>query len=219
MNNWLLYTSFSSLVFSWLCSLRSLSAGGNRKLRQFSFFLLFVVLGETFGILWTTRLHHLLDLSRNNQWFYNLFHLCSYLFLIYFFYQIIYHQGIRKVIRWLVIPFLLFSAINLAFFQGIMQLNTYTEILACFFMIFLSITYYYQLLYAKYVVSLMRDSFFWISTGMLIYHLGSAMGIFLINVMNAISNEKARSIHSIILFSAVIMYLNFSIAFLCQRKK
>ncbi|WP_315823893.1 hypothetical protein [Paraflavitalea speifideaquila] len=90
---------------------------------------------------------------------------------------------------------------------------------ACLIMVFLSIAYYFQLLYDKEIISLKRDSVFWISTGLLVYHLGSTLGLLLINVMHIISIEKARNILLIIQSSAIIMYINYSIAFLCGRRK
>jgi len=217
--NWILYLSLFIVMFSCICSLRSFMAGGERLLRLFSFFLAFTFLGEIFGIMWGAKLYHLTSLGRNNQWFYNIFHLFGYTFLMYFFYNILDQKRIKKVISRLVIAFLVFAMSNLLFFQGLMQLNTYTEVLACFIMVFMSIAYYYQLLDAPQLTQLSRDPFFWISTGVLIYHLGSVMGIFLINVMNIISSEKAKGIHTIIMFSSVAMYLNFSIAYLCRRTK
>jgi hypothetical protein len=119
----------------------------------------------------------------------------------------------------LAVFYILFAAGNLLFFQGWLHLNTYTELVACLIMVFLSIAYYFQLLHNKEIISLKRDSVFWISTGLLIYHLGSTMGLLLINVMNVYSLEKARNILLIIQSSAIIMYLNFSIGFLCRMRK
>jgi hypothetical protein len=217
--SWFVYLPLFVLFISYISSLRAFRLDMALPFRQFSFFLLFLFLGEVFGIAWPKILYRLTPFSRNNQWYYNLYHFCCCLFYLYFFYQILQSARMKKVIKTLTIVYILFVTINIIFIQGFMELNSYTELFNCFLVVFLSIAYYYQLLYAKEVISLKHDAMFWISTGLLIYHLGSMMGLFLINVMNLISNEKALSILYIIQFAALLMYLTFSIAFLCQKKK
>jgi hypothetical protein len=243
--NWFLYLSLSSVLLSYICSLRvfRLNKPGNALyirdrtlntpectpdktdstlivlLRYFSYFLLFSFLAESFGIAWPRKLYRFTSFSRSNQWFYTIFHFASYLFYCWFFFRVLKLPRIKRAIRVLAFIYILVAIINFIFIQGPLQLNTFSDLLACFIMVFLSIAYYYQLLNDREVVLLQRDPLFWISTGLLIYHLGSMMGLFLINVMNAISNEKARDILFIIQFSAVVMYINYSIAFLWMRKK
>jgi len=222
--NWFLYLSLSFILVSYLCSLRIFGLKASSPelhylLRAFSYFLLFAFLAECFGIAWPRKIYLFTPFARSNQWFYNIFHFLSYLFYLWFFLRVLPLPGIKKAVRILSFIYLLVALINFTFIQGPLQLNTFTDLLACFIMVFLSIAYYYQLLYAKEIVPLQRDPIFWISTGLLIYHLGSMMGLFLINVMNVISNEKARNIHFIIQFSAVLMYINYSIAFVCMKKK
>lgn len=216
---WFLYLSLSIVLLSFISSLRIFKLDFPVVLKKFSFFLLFTFLAESFGIAWPRKIYQLTSFSRGNQWFYNIFHFLTYLFYLWFFYQILQLPRIKKAVRILSVLYILFALINYIFIQGVLQLNTFSDLFACFIMVFLSIAYYYQLLYAKEIISLQRDPFFWISTGIFIYHLGSMMGLFLINVMDIISNEKARHIHLIIQTAAVLMYVNFSIAFLCMRKK
>lgn len=219
MNNWFQYLSLLFVLLSYISSLSAFRLDMAKPFRHFSYFLLFVLLSEIFGMAWPRKLYLYASATRNNQWFYNAFHFVSYLFYMYFYLLVIPHAKIRAAIKTIRGIYILFAIGNMLFVQGFMHLNTHTELLASFIMISLSIAYYYQLLYAKEIVSLKRDSVFWISTGILIYHLGSMMGLFLINVMNVVSNGMAQSIHLIIQASAILMYLNFSIAFLCPKKK
>lgn len=218
MKNWFLYLSLSSVLFSFISSLRAFRLGMPKPFRYFSFFLLFVLLSEIFGVAWSKKLYQYTSFSRSNQWFYNIFHFLSYLFLLYFFSTILNRVVIRKMLRILVATYVVFALGNLIWGQGWIRLNTYTELLAGLIMVFLSISYYYQLLYAEEIISLQKEPAFWICTGILIYHLGTTMGLFIINVMNVIAIERARSILFIIQASAILMYINFSIAFLCRKK-
>jgi hypothetical protein len=218
--NWCLYFSLAIVLLSYLSSLRIFRLDSSSiALKRFSLFLLFTFVGECFGIAWPRVLYLYTPFGRSNQWFYTVFHFFSYLFYLWFFFQLLTMRALRKTVRILSLIYILFALVNFLFIQKMLVLNTYSDLLACFIMVFLSIAYYYQLLYAKELVSLQRDPFFWISTGVFIYHLGSMMGLFLINVMNVISNEKAMDILLIIQVSAVLMYINYSIAFLCMKKK
>lgn len=217
--NWFQYFSISVILISYLSSLRIFRLDKSPLLKLFSFFLLFLLLGELFGMAWSKWIWSKTGFTRSNQWFYNFFHAGTYSFYLYFFYKVL---SVRYLKRWVQVMgavYLMFVIYNLSFWQGVYQFNSYTELFSCFIMIFLSIAYYYQLLHAKEIIVLSRDPFFWISTGVLTYHLGSMMGLFLINVMNAISLDKARDIHLIIGFCGILMYLNFTVAFLCLKKK
>lgn len=216
--NWFLYISLSIVLLSYLSSLKAFRLD-SPTLRRFSWFLLFTFLGECFGIFWPKMLYRFTPFSRSNQWFYTIFHFFSYVFYIWFFYQILTLPALRKTIRILFLCYVSFALVDFYFIQGMFQLNTFSDLFACFIMVFLSIAYYYKLLYAAEIVSLKNDPFFWISTGVFIYHLGSMMGLFLINIMNAISHEKAKNIQLIIQMAAVSMYASYSIAYLCIRKK
>jgi hypothetical protein len=216
--NWFLFLSLSFVLASYLCSLRVFWLDMPAIFRNFSFFLLFVFLGECFGIAWPRVIYRHTPFSQGNQWFYNYFHFFCYLFYLWFFYRLLESPVTKRVIGILAAAYTLFAVSNWLFGQGPVMLNTYTDLFACFMMVFLSIATYFQLLYAKEVIVLQRSPLFWISTGVLIYHLGSMMGLFLINVMNVISNERAQYVHIIIMFSAVLMYINYSIVFLCAKR-
>jgi hypothetical protein len=217
--HWIIYVSLSAIVLGYISSLKAFRLDMPMVQRYFSLFLLFVFLGELFGIAWPRTLYSLAGYPQSNQWFYNVFHFLSYLFYLWLFYRVLETDKLKKTIRTFAAVYILFALSNMIAVQGILILNTYTDLLACFIMVFLSLAYYYRLLHAPEIITLHRDFFFWVSTGLLIYHLGSMMGLFLINVMNAISNESARNIHLIIQLSAALMYINYSIAFLCLKKK
>lgn len=142
-----------------------------------------------------------------------------YLFYLYFFYKVLLLPKLRQMIKLLAVIYILFALINLFFVQGLTTLNSYTDLLAYFIMVFLSIAYYYQLLRAKEIVSLRNDIAFWISTGVFIFHLGSLLSSFVINYVYSYSQKDARSILTIIHIASVTMYLTYSIAYLCHKKK
>ncbi len=218
--NWFVYFSLFIILLSYLCSLRVFAirnlliapAGTpGQLLRAFSYFLLFIFIGESFGVAWPRIIYHFTPFSRSNQWFYTIFHFFTYLFYLWFYLNILKLPRIRKTVRVFLVIYVLGAVLNFLFVQGPVQLNTFTDLMACFMMVFMSIAFYYQLIHASEFLRLQEQPVFWISTGLLIYHLGSMMGLFLINVMNAISEEKALDILLIIQISAILMYVSYAI--------
>ncbi|MGB8193095.1 MAG: hypothetical protein WCF67_14300 [Chitinophagaceae bacterium] len=219
MINWFLYSALLCVLISYISSLRAFRLDVPEIFRQFSYFLLFVFLSETFGMAWPRWIYQHTPFAQTNQWFYVFFHFIMYLFYLYFFYKVLQRPKPRKVVKLLAVIYILFASINLLFIEGVMKLNIYSDLLASFIMVFLSIVYYYQLLKAREVISLKNDIAFWISTGIFIFHLGSLMGNFLINYVYKTSPTVALMIHHIIQVSSMVMYLTYSIAYLCHRKK
>jgi hypothetical protein len=122
-------------------------------------------------------------------------------------------RTLKRIAAVLAVVYVLFSIINLTV-SGVMVLNKYNDLLASFIMLFLCIAYYYQLVNKRELVSLRNDLAFWVSTGLLINHLGNTMSLFFINLL-AYSADK---LHIIIMFAAFIMYLTYSIGYLCHNK-
>jgi hypothetical protein len=207
------------LFLSFISSLNAFRLDMPVPFKQFSFFLLFTTLGEYFAYAWANGLNKLTAYDNTNQWFYNLFHIPLYLFLFYFFYRILHRPGIKRIIPVLAGLYFVFAVINLCFIQGILLLNSYSELLGSSMMIFLSLAYYYQLLMAKEVISVKRDPGFWISTGVFISYIGSILAISLINIMISISRQKAVHFMTFIILSGILAYLTFSMAFLCYKRK
>ncbi len=213
------HTALVVLFLSYLSSLNAFRLDMAKHFRHFSFFLLFTISGEFFAYIWPNWLYKFTAYGQSNQWFYNLFHIPMYLFLFYFFYNILYIPKLRRSIPLLGGLYMVFAVINLLFIQGVLILNTYSELFAGSAMIFFSLSYYYQLLNTKEVVPLKSDPGFWISTGVFISHLGSLLALSLINIMLRRSPETAETFMILVITAGILAYLTFSIAFLCYRKK
>jgi hypothetical protein len=206
-------------LISYISSLRAFRLDMPVLFKQFSFFLLFIVLVEGFAFSWSRGLYKYTSLGQINHSFYNIFHFLIYLFYLYFFHSVLKSPGIKYAIKIISAVYIVFVMINLVFGQGLFVLNSYTELFNTFIMVFLSISYYYQLLKAEEIVPVRNDLVFWISTGVLIHHLASMMSLFMINIINAFPKGKSQGIYLIVIFSAMVMYLCFTIGFLWTKKK
>lgn len=219
MNYWLQYALIGMILLSYLSSLNAFRLDMLKPYKQFSFYLLFVSLGELFAFAWQEWLYRLTPYPKYTQWFYNGFHYISYVFLIYFFYQVLSLKNVKTALKVLGVFYAVFAIVNMLYIQGIVWLNTYSELLASFILIFSSIAYFYQLFYDKKVEPINNNPMFWISSGVLLCHMGSVLAMYLINNMTSISLPKAYFFLSLIRLAGIFTYLTFSIAFLCQKKK
>lgn len=105
-----------------------------------------------------------------------LFHLFTFLESIciglYYFY--IYRQ---RPIRWfflaMLIAFLLFSAVNLLFWEKLTHYNSIQRSVECIWTIFLFFAFYIELFTTLSVTNLSRYSHYWMTSGFLLYFAGT----------------------------------------------
>ena len=208
------------LFLSFLSSLRAFRLDLPRPFKYFSWFLLFVFFIELMAVVWPRIItFYYLDVSKENHWIYNIYIIPAYLFYLYFYYYFLRSSRVKKIIRITAIVFLFFGLLNLSFGQGLFIFNTYTVLIAGFLMIFLTLSYFYQVLYTKEVILLRRDPIFWISSGAFLFHLTSLLGLFFIVFLNNWYAKAAYATILIIKFASMAMYISYSIAFLCLKKK
>lgn len=214
MGKTLQYVNIIFMLISFISSLKAFRLDMPLIFKQFSYFLLFVFLCESFGIAWPKGISDIFHLGKPNQWFYNFFHVLMYSFYFYFFHRILVSAKLKKLV---VVFFIVYIAVVIVNFSrnGVYQFNLTNFQVAAFLMFFLSITYYYQLLSAREFVSLKNDIPFWISTGLMMYHLGSALELSLITYFSKAAAEK---IHMLVMLASLAMYLTYTIGYLCHKK-
>ena len=159
-----------------------------------------------------------------NYWMYNVFTTIEFVFYSFLFYMHFRKKIFRTLIIFFVPFFILFILINIFFIQGINKtFNTYTFLLGSFFIVIFCCCFFYEsVLPDKIDQQLSKQPFFWISSGLLIFYLGSVIINALFEYLrnNDLQDEGIR-IYGIINNSLnVILYSSFSIAFyLCRNHK
>lgn len=155
---------------------------------------------------------------------YNIFTTIEFLFYGYLFFK----HFIKKRLKLIALIFLpVFTALvifNILFLQGFSKtFNTYTFLIGSFFIVIFCCFFFYEsVLPEKIDDQLMRQPFFWISSGLLIYYLGSVIINALFDYLT--SNDlrlEGIKIYTIINNSLIIvLYLSFCISFfLCPNNK
>ena len=159
-------------------------------------------------------------INHSNLWITNLSETACFLFYTFFLKNLIRSKKLHKIIYVLILCSLLFSALNMAFLQGFLKLDTITMLFQYSIIIFIVCMYFYELMNSIDIsVSLIALPGFWLNTGLLFYYLCQ----FLLFSSFAYMAYK-NSYNYLMLFNVVanianvILYSCLTICFLCFRR-
>lgn len=158
---------------------------------------------------------------QRNFWLQNSFRVVTYLIFFIFFIRILPNEKLRKVFKVLVVLFTITSVLNLVF-SGIFFLafSAYSEITGTLLLMLVIAAYYYELLNSDKILKSHKLLVFYISVGVLIWHLVMTP-LFIYSNYFFKENPQFISMHAMILqWSNIFMYSCFTLGFLiCSRKK
>jgi peptidoglycan/LPS O-acetylase OafA/YrhL len=191
----------------------------NKLLLYFIPFLLLTVMIELVGGGWTPY-----TFAEYRFALYNIFTSIEFLFYAFLFYIHFRKPLFRKIILLFMPGFILLVLLNFLFVQGFNKtFNTYTFLLGSFFIVIFCCCFFYEsVLPDKIDEQLSKQPFFWISSGLLIYYLGSVIinALFEYLTTNDLRTEGMRIYDIINNCLNVILYSSFCIAFfLCPNSK
>lgn len=199
------------LLIGGIVGLLRLKTYQKKYLKLFPFFLLLILAVELAG-----QIFH--DPKKGNQILYNLFSTSEFLFYSFVFSSIIPNDSICRLIKktmW-VLPSI--CLVNILFIQGPNTFHTYTYMLGCLVMIFLSITYFFQLFHSSQNFDLLREPPFWISIGILFFYISSFSLIGVLNHISVLPNILKYNLQKILFIVNSFYYALFIVALLCQYK-
>ncbi len=179
-------------------------------LRVFSFYLLYDCISITIGNY--LALHH-----KNTVLYSSLTSLVSLCFYIYLMRAMIHRRNAKRILLYCLMAFPLISAINIFLVQksGVFQSMTYS--LGCLLIATACIYYFWELFQSKNYVNLAREPTFWICSGLLFNYTCSFPVYGLINIIN-VDLAVIQVILVVLDFVGILLYLSFTIAFLCRLK-
>ena len=184
-----------------------------RVLKTLPFFLLLTLLAEIATPLKLIRFHG------NNAWFFNLFTTFEFLYYCFIFYSILESYSQKKILLFSGVAFFILAGVNIFFIQGFYKFHTISYRLGAVMIIVWCFLYFRQLLRSSEYIVLLRNPYFWISTGLLFFYLGFFFyfSAFDYIVYKKISfNRELWIVISNIL--NILLYSCFLIALICQRK-
>lgn len=206
------YFEMLSLVIAIFCY----TALKQTKMVYFIPFLLLTVVVEFIGYLAI-----IYAIKNKNYWLYNVFNTIEFMFYAFMFAQS-FQLPILKKLAYSFIPILiLFSANNYINLQGTDRFHTYTLLFGSFFMVFFCCCYFYEWVLPEQITqNLLRQPFFWICVGLLLFYLGSVIINALYEYLRSSDMiQEGKRIYIFINRSLnIILYTSFSISFLICRK-
>ena len=183
-------------------------------LKKFPYFLSLIILVE-----FTAKyIGHKLG---NNAILYNFFSTIEFTFYSLLYREYFENKRNKKISEILIVVFFLFFLINSIFFQGFFDFQNYTFVVQSFFIILLIFFYLFESFESIQNVNLFSEPIFWISTGLLLFHLGDFVDNLLMNYFLSHEKSEATRIFELVNNNLIIvLYSCFTIAFLiCRRPK
>jgi hypothetical protein len=201
-------------IFSGIAFLASLTVFFGRPvelyLKLFSFYLLLDCIIETITNYNAFHRHNTLLLSSLNS-------ILAFSFYIYVLRAVIRRPKAKRILLYCLIAFPLIFIINIFLVQKSQVFQSLNYCLDCLVIVAACIYYFLEVFQSKNYVNLVREPAFWICSGLLFFCACSFPVYGLINFIN-FEFSIIRIILSVFDFVNILLYLSFTIAFLCRLR-
>jgi hypothetical protein len=179
-------------------------------LRLLSFYLLYDCINESYTNYLAYHIRNTILLSSLST----IFAFCFFLYLVR---AVIRGPKAKRILLYCLLAFPLISVGNILLVQKPEVFQTMTYSLGCLLVVAACIYYFLELFRSRSYVNLLREPAFWICSGLLFY---SACTFPVYGLINFIHFEFAviRVILYILDFINILLYLSFTIAFLCRLR-
>lgn len=156
--------------------------------------------------------------TRYNLWMYNLLYVVFYPVVLYIYYKTINNLRLKKWVLIFIFIYSIVSIINWSFIQSFLyEWSEIPHVVGSGFLAISIMFYFVELLQSNSVIIYHRKLLFWISVGLLIYHIGTIP--FSLKVTEYALQNHIHSLFLIIWISALIMYLLFTFGFIWAKKE
>ncbi len=182
-----------------------------RSIKIFVLFLIYTLISEIIATLLVAQKKHTTTL-------YNIYGVVQFIFYTYLLSSFIQNKKAVKIGRVIQFLYLILAIINVLLFQKSTNYNTITYSIGCLIIVAFSIYYFFELFKQKKVVSLLRETPFWVSTGLLFFFSCSFPLIATVNIIQNTEELIINSLQSLLLLMNILLYSLFTIAFLCRIK-
>jgi hypothetical protein len=178
-------------------------------LKAFSIFILLELLVELSG--W-----YLGEKKVITTMMYNIYTSFEFIFYFWLLGQVIRNRFAKKIIFYCILlyPILVFTEVKMK--TGGFHSTTYA--LGCLLVVAICIFYFYELFRLSHYINLIHEPSFWICSGLLFYYTCSFPIICLVNYMAQLPKIILNNIQTILVLINSLLYISFTIAFLCRFK-
>ena len=148
---------------------------------------------------------------------YNVYTTLEYVFYLWVLYRVIRNPKIRTVLRQLFWIYPLLALLNIQFVQK-NNFHTLTYSIGAILVVLTCIYYFLELFRSNHSIKMVRQTSFWICSGLLFYYCCSYPFFAVANFWKNPSIRILQEIQLIISIMNVLLYLSFTIGFLCRIK-
>lgn len=181
-------------------------------LRFFPWLLLYVFVNELFAAYCVHKIFH------NNVVMYNIYNIIFFLYFYFVFYK---NEQRKQYKKWIVVAsvsFMLASLINPFYKSFLEEPQLLAYIVGACVLIFCIIVYFIEILYTPQILIVKRDLLFWVSIGLLLFHVGYIP----IKVTRHFFAQADNNFLTLLVVHRILILLmntSFIIGFLWTRKK
>jgi hypothetical protein len=175
----------------------------------FPWFLLLTLIVEIFGLVRSEK-------GLNNIAIYNFFTVFEFVFYFFLLQKNIQKMKARKIVLYSIYVYVFSAVMNIFFVQGMSRFHTLTYSVGCLMLVAVCIYYFFELFQLTKSVNLLREPFFWITSGLLFYYSCSLPIAGLNNLFSNFPRVIIINLGTIVSVLNVLLYSLFTIAFLCR---
>ena len=152
----------------------------------------------------------------NNTIYFNFYSILFFIYYLFIIHQLLRSGWVKRILLYCMILYPLVSLMNIFFIQGPHVFHTMTYSIGSLLTLIFCVYFFYELFRIPHSINLKIHPGFWIVTGLLFFNACSLPFIGLANYIYQFSPLLISKLQFILSFLNILLYLLFTIAFLCR---
>lgn len=184
----------------------------NSYLKYFLILLWYIVFNEIAG--YCIREYFI----KNNSIIYNIYYVVNFTFLFSVYRNFISNKSFKKYINFFIIIYWICCVINLFYEDCFSNAQIVPYIIASVFLIISILMYFIEILKSEQILKINRGLLFWISIGLLLFHIGYIPYKIIQKFSNIESIQELEALRSIFYSLILILNICYIIGFIWSHK-
>jgi hypothetical protein len=152
----------------------------------------------------------------NTAIYYNFYSVLTFVYYWFIIFQLLRSGWVKRILIICMIVYPIAVLLNLLLLQGFFVFNTLTYSIGALISIIFCVYFFYELFRIPHSINLKKYPGFWIVTGIFFFNACALPFVGLANYIAQFSFVLINNLQFILRFLSVLLYVLFSIAFLCR---